>query len=66
VDGVSGFDLLNKTMDFTPHPAPIAPPAEPWVPAPLPSAGDAYTRALRDLIVEQLEAAAHNAEEVHA
>jgi diacylglycerol O-acyltransferase len=60
VDGVSGFDLLNKTMDFTPHPEPVGPPAEPWAPAALPSSGEALMRAVRDLVVEQIDTATRN------
>jgi WS/DGAT/MGAT family acyltransferase len=64
VDGVSGFDLLNKTMDFTPHPAPVEPPAEPWSPAALPSAGEALMRAVRDLVVEQIDTVTGNVMEL--
>jgi diacylglycerol O-acyltransferase len=62
VDGVSGFDLLNKTMDFTPHPTP-AEPAAPWNPAPLPTPQEAYARALRDNAVHQLDVAMRSAQE---
>jgi diacylglycerol O-acyltransferase len=62
VDGVSGFDLLNKTMDFTPHPPP-GEPAPPWNPAKLPSPQESYLRAARDNLVRQVEVATRNAEE---
>ena len=63
IDGVSAVDLLDKLMDFTPNPAPIAPPEVPWAPASLPSPSEAYINAVRDLIVGQLEAAARSARE---
>jgi len=63
VDGVSGFDLLNKTMDFTPRPAPVEPPAQPWRPAQLPTPSESYLRAVRDLMVEQIDAATRGARE---
>jgi diacylglycerol O-acyltransferase len=62
VDGVSGFDLLNKTMDFTPHPTP-AEPAPPWNPAPLTSPQEAYARAVRDNVVHQIDVATNSAQE---
>jgi diacylglycerol O-acyltransferase / wax synthase len=57
VDGVSLFDLFNKIMDFTPHPPPMELPAESWPPAPLPSQGELYVSALRDLAVQQIDSA---------
>jgi diacylglycerol O-acyltransferase len=63
VDGVSGFDLMNKTMDFTPRPARVEAPAEPWRPAKLPTPSEAYVRAIRDLMVEQIDTASRNARE---
>jgi len=57
VDGVSLFDLFNKTLDFTPHPPPMERPAESWRPAPLPSQGELYVSALRDLTVQQVDSA---------
>jgi diacylglycerol O-acyltransferase len=58
VDGVSGFDLMNRLMDFTPNPAPAeALPVEEKPPASLPSVSETYLRAMRDLIVAQLDAA---------
>jgi WS/DGAT/MGAT family acyltransferase len=62
VDGVSGFDLMNRLMDFTPNPEPaLAPPAEVKPPASLPSTCETYVRALRDLIVQQLDSATRTA-----
>lgn len=63
IDGVSAVDLLDKLMDFTPNPAPVEPPEKPWVAPSLPSPGEAYVNAVRDLIVGQLEAAARSARE---
>jgi WS/DGAT/MGAT family acyltransferase len=55
VDGVSGFDLLNKTLDFMPHPV-LSEPAAPWKPAPLPTPAESYMRALRENAVKQVDA----------
>ena len=60
VDGVPGFDLLNKTMDFRRNPRPVKPPSKPWSPARLPSSTEAYIRAVRDLIVQQVDAVTRN------
>ncbi|MBV8771758.1 MAG: wax ester/triacylglycerol synthase family O-acyltransferase [Deltaproteobacteria bacterium] len=62
VDGVSGFDLFNKLMDFTPNPAPApAPLTEKQAGASLPDTSETYLRALRDVIVEQVDTATRNA-----
>jgi diacylglycerol O-acyltransferase len=62
IDGVSGFDLMNRLMDFTPNPEPVkAPPIEEKPPASLPGTSETYLRALRDLIVEQLDSTTRNA-----
>jgi WS/DGAT/MGAT family acyltransferase len=37
VDGVSGVDIATVMFDTSPDPAPVAPPASPWTPRPLPS-----------------------------
>jgi diacylglycerol O-acyltransferase / wax synthase len=59
VDGVSGFDLMNRLMDFTPNPEPArAPLAEVKPAASLPNIGETLVRALRDLIVQQVDSAA--------
>lgn len=63
VDGVSFFALLNRTLDFTPNPPAVESTAEPWTPKPLPSSGEAYMRAMRDLMVEQIDATTRNAAE---
>jgi WS/DGAT/MGAT family acyltransferase len=63
VDGVSGFDLLNKTMDFTSHPVPSEP-APSWNPPPLPTPQESYARAVRDNLVKQIDAATDRAQEV--
>ncbi|MGH7837062.1 MAG: wax ester/triacylglycerol synthase domain-containing protein, partial [Candidatus Binataceae bacterium] len=62
MDGVSGFDLLTKTLDFTPHPAFIEP-AQPWTPAKLPTPTESYLRALRDTVVKQVDTATQNMQE---
>jgi diacylglycerol O-acyltransferase len=62
VDGVSGFDMFNRLMDFSPNPEPVAaPPVEVKPPPSLPSTGETFVRALRDLIVEQVDSAARAA-----
>ena len=63
IDGVSAVKLLNRLMEFTPNPPPVDLPAKVWAPASLPSPGEAYVNAVRDLIVSQLEAAAGTARE---
>ncbi len=63
IDGVSSIDLMNKLMDFTPTPGPVELPAKPWKPASLPSPGEAYVSAVRDLIMGQLESASRTARE---
>jgi diacylglycerol O-acyltransferase / wax synthase len=57
VDGVSLFDLFNKTLDFSPDPPPMERAAESWRPAPLPKQGELYVSALRDLTVQQVDSA---------
>jgi WS/DGAT/MGAT family acyltransferase len=58
VDGVSGFDMFNRLMDFTPNPEPAgAPPVEVKPATSLPATGETYLRALRDLVVEQVDSA---------
>jgi diacylglycerol O-acyltransferase / wax synthase len=63
VDGVSGFDLMNRLMDFTsnpPNPPPVEAPADERPAASLPSTSETYLRAMRDLIVEQLDTVTRN------
>jgi diacylglycerol O-acyltransferase / wax synthase len=55
VDGVSLFDLFNKTLDFTSHSPPVDRPVEAWSPAALPSEGESFLSALRDSTVQQLD-----------
>jgi diacylglycerol O-acyltransferase / wax synthase len=55
VDGVSLFDLFNKTLDFTPHPPPVDRPAEAWRPTALPSQAESYVSAVRDLSIQQVD-----------
>ncbi|MBV8359894.1 MAG: wax ester/triacylglycerol synthase family O-acyltransferase [Deltaproteobacteria bacterium] len=62
VDGVSGFDMFNRLMDFTPNPEPVeVQPVEVKPPASLPTTGEVYVRALRDLIIQQLDSATRTA-----
>jgi diacylglycerol O-acyltransferase len=49
VDGISGIDLLAVLFDAAPDPMPTAPPDQPWVPSPLPSAA----QLLADALVER-------------
>jgi WS/DGAT/MGAT family acyltransferase len=49
VDGISGVDIVTVLFDTSPDPLPVAPPAAPWVPRPLPSA----TQLLADALVER-------------
>lgn len=46
VDGVSGIELLLAVLDLVPDPQPVAPPAEPWQPAPPPSPLAAWSDAI--------------------
>ncbi|HLW71936.1 MAG TPA: wax ester/triacylglycerol synthase domain-containing protein [Candidatus Binataceae bacterium] len=63
VDGVSAFEMLNRLMDFTAHPPPDEP-AEPWSPAPLPSAGASLFSAVRDLVVDGIDSVTRTALEL--
>ena len=55
VDGVSLFDLFNKTLDFTPHPPPVEAPAEAWRPSASLSDTESFLTALRDSTIQQLD-----------
>jgi WS/DGAT/MGAT family acyltransferase len=55
VDGVSLFDLFNKTLDFTPHPPPVEWPAETPSPASMPSEIESLLTALHDSAVQQVD-----------
>jgi WS/DGAT/MGAT family acyltransferase len=46
VDGVSGVDIATVMFDTAPDPAPVAPPAAPWVPRPLPTSPQLLADAL--------------------
>src|SRR5438067_6995298 len=46
VDGISGMDIATVLFDTSPDPAPVAPPAQAWVPRPLPSGVQLLTDAL--------------------
>jgi WS/DGAT/MGAT family acyltransferase len=49
VDGVSGVDIASVMFDTAPDPAPVAPPASPWIPRPVPS----ETQLLADALLER-------------
>ncbi|MGN6169282.1 MAG: WS/DGAT/MGAT family O-acyltransferase [Solirubrobacteraceae bacterium] len=49
VDGISGVDIATLLFDTSPDPAPVAPPAEEWVPRPPPSG----TQLLADALLER-------------
>jgi diacylglycerol O-acyltransferase / wax synthase len=55
VDGVSLFDLFNKTLDFSPHPPPVESVAEAWRPSAPASQAESFLTALRDSTVQQLD-----------
>jgi diacylglycerol O-acyltransferase / wax synthase len=65
MDGVSGFDMMNRLMDFTPDPQSVAEPqpapAQEKAQASLPGTSETYLRALRDLLVAQVDSATRNA-----
>jgi len=46
VDGVSGVDITTVLFDTAPDPVPVAAPAQPWVPQPLPSGAQLLADAL--------------------
>ena len=46
VDGVSGVDIATVMFDTAPDPVPVAPPAAPWSPRPLPTAPELLADAL--------------------
>lgn len=50
VDGVAGAALLAAFLDVGPEPRDVPPPASPWVPGPLPSAGELLGRAVMSLL----------------
>ena len=55
VDGVSGFEMLNGLMDFTPDPLPPEAVPELGTPARLPNMPELFVNAARDLAVEQID-----------
>jgi WS/DGAT/MGAT family acyltransferase len=46
VDGISGVDIATVLFDASREPAPVAPPAQEWVPRPLPSGAQLLADAL--------------------
>ncbi len=46
VDGISGVDIATVLFDVSPDPAPVPPPAQPWMPRPLPSRAQLLADAL--------------------
>jgi diacylglycerol O-acyltransferase len=64
VDGVAAFEMLNRLMDFTPHPRPAEEEVvEPWKPNPFPTPQESLIGALRDLAVGQIDGAMRTARE---
>jgi WS/DGAT/MGAT family acyltransferase len=57
VDGVSGVDITSVLFDTSPDPAPVAPPAHSWVPAPPPSGAELLADALLERLTVPREAA---------
>jgi WS/DGAT/MGAT family acyltransferase len=57
VDGVSLFDMFDKTLDFTPRPAPVEAPSRVQAPAPFPTPVQSFVAALRDQLVQQFDSA---------
>lgn len=49
VDGISGVDIATVLFDASPEPAPVAPPAQEWIPRPLPS----RAQLLADALIER-------------
>jgi diacylglycerol O-acyltransferase / wax synthase len=56
IDGVSGVELALTTMDLTPEPTVVPPPAEPWRPGPLPGRVSAWNDAFFDQQLKNLRA----------
>ncbi len=46
VDGISGVDIATVLFDASPEPAPVAPPAQEWIPRPPPSGAQLLAQAL--------------------
>jgi diacylglycerol O-acyltransferase len=57
VDGVSGVDIATVMFDTAPDPAPVAPPASPWAPRPLPTGAQLLAEALVERAIVPAEAA---------
>ena len=57
VDGISGVDIASVLFDTSPDPAPVAPPAQEWVPRPLPSSAQLLADALLERITVPAEIA---------
>jgi WS/DGAT/MGAT family acyltransferase len=56
VDGISGVDIATVLFDTSSAPAPVAPPAQEWVPRPLPSRAQLLADALleRATVVDEI------------
>jgi len=61
VDGVSTVEMSVVMSDFSPTAKKVEPPANPWTPAPLPGSGERLIWAIRDLLVNQIDAVSSNA-----
>ncbi len=55
VDGVSGVDITAVLFDASPDPAPVAPPAEPWVAFPPPAGAQLLGEALLERATQPRE-----------
>ncbi len=57
VDGISGRDITTVLFDTGRDPAPVPPPARPWLPHPEPSPAELLIAGVRDLITAPIELA---------
>jgi diacylglycerol O-acyltransferase / wax synthase len=65
IDGVAAFEMLNRLMDFTPHPRQGEEETKaPRTPANFPTRQELFVRALTDLTVGQIDSAMRRAQEL--
>jgi WS/DGAT/MGAT family acyltransferase len=57
VDGVSGIDIASVLFDSDPEPEPVEPPADPWIPRPLPTSAQLLADAWLERLTTPGEAA---------
>lgn len=55
VDGISGVDIATVLLDTSSNPAPVAPPAQEWIPRPLPSDAQLLADALMERVTVPTE-----------